>query len=127
MLTVDGRTVGIGEQLRLSRHDRIVKVSQEEAMNSLFAAYSTGCWRNYVAHWAIVDDALYLTSIVGKCRLADEGPLFAAWCNGSLTFPLDAEWQDPWWGRRSYADRERIQIDAGRVVLREALDWLRQD
>jgi len=39
--------------------------------------YSTGCWRNYVATWRVVDKQLYLAEVFGRYKISQ--PLHAVW------------------------------------------------
>lgn len=47
---------------------------------------STACYRGYTATWVVIEDKLYLDSVLGD-RLLAERPLFADWVSKRLLAP----------------------------------------
>ena len=67
-------------------HPRLVKLTEDEALADKrnIVAFSTACWRKYVAHWRLEEDRLFLDSIIGIYRLDGDEPLFADWVTEEL-------------------------------------------
>lgn len=49
---------------------------------------STACYRGYIATWVVIEDKLYLDTILGN-RLLAERPLFADWVSRRLLAPAN--------------------------------------
>ncbi len=126
--------VYLGEEYRLlnevvipAGNPHIVTLTGDERVqaeqNSI--AFSTACWRNYIAKWVIEDGKLYLTDIEGIYRLDGKAPLFADWFNGELCLPhgelLEMDFELDFTLR--YAQQRVLKFAAG-VLLEDAIEEL---
>lgn len=87
------------------------------------AAYSTACWRRYVADWSIRKGRLYLTRLHGRIHLAQPGPLEASWYTGELVIQHGEVVVPGDLGFDRLREREqRLRVEAGRVVGERWID-----
>lgn len=81
------------------------------------AAYSTACWRGYVAHWSITDGMLFLDALFGSLHLPAPGPLAATWYSGWLRAQHGPAITPGCFGFDRVHEREqRLHVIEGRIV-----------
>jgi hypothetical protein len=69
-------------------HARLIVQSDEDTASSCRDAFTTSCWRNYVAQWSIRRGELFLDRVCGRYRLADGPPVAATWYSGVLRMAI---------------------------------------
>ena len=102
-------------------NESIVELSAEEIAGSDSLAFSSACWRNYIATWEIINNKLYLIGIEGKYRL-NEALVFAEWMTGSISVCQGKRMRDVRIGTGPAYERELLfTIVRGDVIRTETI------
>ena len=104
-------------------HPRIIRVSDEEALESNPLVFSTACWRGYVGTWEIKTDQFYLIQLTGRYHLSGSEPVFADWFSGVVRIARGEILQYVHMGFGSVFEEElHIKIENGKVVKSQVID-----
>ncbi|QCI68269.1 hypothetical protein [Phreatobacter stygius] len=108
----------------------------KKARRPVFVTTSSACWRGYVAHWVVRDDALYLVDLAGWMERDGEPiqaslevalpwlkpPVLATWVSDWLRCPEGRRISYRHFGFESRYERDRkLRVEKGRVLE----EWLR--
>ena len=79
---------------------------------------STACWQRFISTWEIVDNSLFLKSVVGKYKISR--PIAATWFSGTITIPQGRTLDCFSMSLHDLHESEiRIRIRKGQVVKEE--------
>jgi hypothetical protein len=101
----------------------VVNASEEHRRRASDIAFSTACWRRYIATWEIKEGRFYLVAIEGQFEFIGSEPLFANWFSGDIRIPMGEVIVYRHMGFESvFAEEMFIAIERGVVVSRRQVD-----
>lgn len=115
-LNLEGEPVSLACDMKISEHPRILKLNDEEAIESCAWVFSTSCHRDFMASWEIKDGKLYLVDVIGTYNLIGEELLFADWYSGTVRVQAGNFIRRPSFGYTQCEREFEIEVKDGVVI-----------